>query len=121
MLSAATLLIIVLVISQEDEIMATPMAVFQKMLLPCEIRPGLAPPIKIKNPPQTKSIAAAGGIRPIKTKSIIFFKSLNKSHLLQGSGLTEVPHGTRGHQETACAKTGKKTKISTRRTIIFLP
>ena len=79
-LSAAMLLIIVFVISQDAEIIATPMAVFQKILLPLEIKPGLAPPIKIKNPPQTKSIAAAGGIKPIKTKSIIFLRSLKRSH-----------------------------------------
>src|SRR3989338_4180644 len=101
--------------------MATPIAVFQKIFLPCEIKPGLAPPIKIKNPPQTKSIAATGGINPTKTKSIMFFKSLSRSHLLHGVGLIEVPQGTKGHQETACAKTGNKIKTSTVRTIIFLP
>ena len=49
---------------QEEEIIPTPMKVFQKMVLPCDIQPGLAPPIKIRNPPQTKSIAATGGINP---------------------------------------------------------
>ena len=101
MLSFAMLLIIVFVIIHEAEIIATPTAVFQKILFPLEIRPGLAPPIRIKKPPQTKSIAAAGGINPIKVKSIIFLRSFKRSHRLQGVGLTEVPHGTSGHHETA--------------------
>ena len=120
-MSAAMLLIIEFVISHDAKIIATPMAVFQKIVLPCVIQPGLAPPIKIKNPPQTKSIAATGGIKPIKTKSIMFLRRRNKSHWLHGVGLTEVPHGTNGHQLTACAKTGKKIKTSTVRIIIFLP
>ena len=78
--STPILLMIEFVISQDAKIIATPTAVFQKIPLPLEINPGFAPPIKIKNPPQTKSIAAAGGIKPIKTKSIIFLRSLSKSH-----------------------------------------
>ena len=99
------------------------MAVFQKILLPWVIQPGLAPTIKIKNPPQTKRIPAAGGIRPIKTKSIMFLKSLKRSHWLQGAGLTEVPHGTNGHQETAKAvwlRDTNKTRDKIPMSIFFL-
>lgn len=109
-MSAAMLLIIVLVISQEAEIIAIPMTVLKKIVLPLVIQSGFAPPIKIKNPPQTNKIVAMGGIRPTKTKSIMFLESLNKSHRLQGAGFTDVPHGTRGHQLTACAM-GAKLKI----------
>lgn len=84
MLSSAKLFIIVLVISHEAEIITTPMNVFQNIVLPRDIQPGFAPPIKIKNPPQTKSIAAIGGIKPTRTKSIIFLNSLNRSQRLQG-------------------------------------
>ena len=64
MSSVAKLFIIVLVMSQEEEIISTPMKVFQKIVRPWVIQPGLAPPIRIRNPPQTKSIAATGGISP---------------------------------------------------------
>ena len=111
----------VLVMSQEDERISTPMKVFQKIVLPWVIQPGLAPPIKIRNPPQTKSIAATGGISPIRTKSIMFLKSLKRSQRVHSAGLADVPHGTNGHQLTACAKTGKKIIVLIVLVFIFLP
>ena len=117
MSSVAKLFIIVLVISQEDERISTPMKVFQKMVRPCVIQPGLAPPIKIRNPPQTKSIAATGGISPIRTKSIIFLKSLKRSQRVHSVGLADVPHGTNGHQVTAETELVKATNSRSERII----
>ena len=91
----------VLVMSQEDERIRTPIKVFQKIVLPWVIQPGLAPPIKIRNPPQTKSIAATGGIKPTRTKSIMFLNSRNRSQRVHSAGLADVPQGTSGHQLTA--------------------
>src|SRR3989338_6000376 len=108
----------VLVMSKEDERIRTPMKVFQKMVLPCVIQPGLAPPIRIRKPPQTKSIAATGGIRPIRTKSIMFLKSLNRSQRVHSAGLTDVPHGTKGHQLTAETELLKATNKRSERIII---
>ena len=118
MSSVAKLFIIVFVMSQEDERISTPMNVFQKIVLPWVIQPGFAPPIRMRKPPQTKSIAATGGIRPIKTKSIMFLKSLNRSQRVHSAGLTDVPHGTKGHQLTAETELLKATNKRSERIII---
>ena len=106
--------IIVLVISQAESIIIRPKKVLLNISFPFVTRPGLAPPINMRNPAQTNNRTATGGIKPPMTKSIIFLRSWKRSQRVQGA-VVEVPQGTIGQPGTSMAKAmlGRSNKVST--------
>ena len=82
--------------SQALRIMATPITVFLNIFLALLNNVGLGPLKSIKNPAQIKNTVAKTGVSIYRIKSIMFFTILKKSQVVQGVGLTELPHWTIG-------------------------